>query len=96
MNAIENRDLRYAYIALLFGDSKLKYWTDEGLKELAKESAEMMLSNNWQSYYNALKKKRTLGRPEYDSDGIWYDDVVNVALRIDFRPNWIGLMYVDG
>lgn len=96
MNAIENKNLRHAYITLLFGNSKLKYWNDEGLKELAKESAEMMLADNWEAYYNNLKKKSDLGKPDRDPDGIWYNTPIGVSLRIDFREGWVGRMYVDG
>lgn len=101
MNAIENKELRHAYIALLFGDSRLKHWTDEGLKELSKETAEVLLSLSWKKYHNRLKKKRKLSKPKYDSNGIWYDIAgldtdFDVSLRIDFRPNRRGIMYVDG
>lgn len=96
MDALQDKYLRHAYVALLFGDGGLKHWTDEGLKELAKESAAMMLSNNWKSYYKTIKKKRKLGKPEYDSEGIWYDTPLGVALRVDFRKNWTGQLYVDG
>ena len=96
MNAIENKIFRKPYIALMFGDSKLKYWSDEAKKELAKEIAEKMMSTNWSKYYKALKKKRTLGKPDYIGDGITYDTSLGVELVIDFRKGWEGLMYVDG
>ena len=93
MNAKENKNLRRPLIALLFGDSKTKYWNDEAKKELAQESADMMLSRDWKPYYEVLKKKKRLGDPEYDSRGMWYDDT---GLGVSLRVNFDGTMSVDG
>lgn len=93
MDAKRQKKFRRPCIAAIFGDSSRKYWNDEALEELAKDSADMMMSSSWENYYKALKKKRNFGKPDYDSDGVWYDDTgVGVALRVNFD----GSMSVDG
>lgn len=96
MNAIENPIFRKPYIALLFGDNNIRHWNDEALEVLCKEATKMMLHNDWQSYFKELKKTGNLGEPDIDPTGIWYETPIEVALRVDFRKNWIGTLYVDG
>jgi len=96
MNALKNPIFRRPYIALMFGDNSIKHWSDEALEILCKEAAKMMLHNDWKSYYKKLKKVGRLGKPEFDAGGIWYETPIEVALRVDFRKDFHGLLYVDG